>query len=80
MEIISLLNSGIKKPKLLIQALKTKGFQEPNYKMLANFLAVHRKTIVAPIVSLGELEAYCNNKNYVSGAEDEPFLVDSFFL
>lgn len=77
---VSLLEDGfITKPQQILQALTHAGIEEPKLRVLNNFLAAYRQKISPPIVSLGELETYCNKKTDVPQAVDEAFVVHSRF-
>jgi hypothetical protein len=79
-KIISLLDEGfITKPQQILQALKTAGIDKPKLSVLNSFLGSYRKKKSPPIVSLGELQAYCINKMDVPQNEDEAFVVHSQF-
>ncbi|CAF2936935.1 unnamed protein product, partial [Rotaria sp. Silwood2] len=71
-----LFNDGITKPKQIIRALQTRNFELPSYVQIKNFFVQYKKKKFGSyIVSLGELEQWCEQNVNILTDENKYFVV-----
>ncbi|CAF3850379.1 unnamed protein product [Rotaria sp. Silwood1] len=72
----NLVNNGIKKPKLILRALQSRGINVPTLAQLNNYLVHYRKKkFGANKISLGELEQWCKDNQNIPLDENESFVI-----
>ncbi|CAF2157720.1 unnamed protein product [Rotaria magnacalcarata] len=71
-----LFNDGITKPKQVIDALQTRTLELPSFVQIKNFLVqIKKKKFGSYIISLGELEQWCEQNVNIPTDENKYFAV-----
>lgn len=71
-----LYNDGVMKPKQIIRALQARKIKTPTYAQMNNYLShLKKKKYGSNIISMGELEKWCNDNENVPIDENKAFVV-----